>query len=73
MLFRSWSQLQEKNCGMNIYPVKEEIKNAIETFADMDNESFSSWSIQAAAFARNQPFLKEADKLYMKMFDNEKN
>jgi glycosyltransferase involved in cell wall biosynthesis len=63
-----WNQLEEKKIGINVSPEKEEIKNAIKHFADMDEPTYTDWSSRAAAFARNQPFIDDAKRDHEKMF-----
>jgi glycosyltransferase involved in cell wall biosynthesis len=67
-----WNQLEEKKIGLNIHPEKGEINNAIMRFADMDESTYKDWSIKAAEFARDQPFIDEAKRSYEKMFANVK-
>jgi glycosyltransferase involved in cell wall biosynthesis len=63
-----WNDLKKNNAGLNVNPIPEQIKGAIDFFAEMNETEYSNWSIAATKYATNAIDITEIKKSYHQMF-----
>jgi len=63
-----WNDLEMNNAGLNVEPIPEQIKNAIDFFAEMNETEYSKWSTAANKYATNQIDIADIKKSYHQMF-----
>jgi glycosyltransferase involved in cell wall biosynthesis len=64
-----WNDLKMNNAGLNVEPIPEQIKAAIDFFAKMNETEYSKWSYAATKYATNAIDIAEIKKSYQQMFD----
>jgi glycosyltransferase involved in cell wall biosynthesis len=63
-----WNNLEKNKAGLNVEPISDQIKNAIDFFAQMDESDYTKWSKAATDYADNAVDLVEIKKAYHQMF-----
>jgi len=63
-----WNDLQKNNAGLNAEPIPEQIKGAIDFFAEMNETEYTKWSNAATKYATNAIDITEIKKSYHQMF-----
>jgi glycosyltransferase involved in cell wall biosynthesis len=63
-----WNNLKKNNVGLNVDPIPEQIKDAIDFFAEMNEMEYSKWSNAATKYATNAIDIDEIKKSYHQMF-----
>jgi glycosyltransferase involved in cell wall biosynthesis len=63
-----WNDLKMNNAGFNVDPIPEQIKDAIDFFAQMNETDYSKWSKAAKDYANNAVDIVEIKKAYHQMF-----
>jgi glycosyltransferase involved in cell wall biosynthesis len=65
-----WNELRGKKAGLNVGIANEDqLAEAIESFADMDNDEFTEWSKSARALALSAVDIESIKRGYLEMFE----
>jgi glycosyltransferase involved in cell wall biosynthesis len=63
-----WNDLEKNNAGLNVEPIPEQLKNAIDFFAKINDTDYNKWSISAKDYSNNTVDIVEIKKAYYQMF-----
>ncbi len=63
-----WNDLEKNKAGLNVEPISEQIKFAIDFFAVMNESEYSNWSKASKDYANNAVDIVEIKKAYHQMF-----
>lgn len=63
-----WNNLEKNNAGLNVEPISDQIKNAIDFFAQMGEPDYTKWCRAATEYANNAVDIVEIKKAYHQMF-----
>jgi len=66
--YTPWNDLKKNNAGLNVDPIPEQLKAAIDFFAEMNETEYSKWSYAATKYATNAIDITEIKKSYHQMF-----
>ncbi len=63
-----WNDLEKNNAGLNVEPIPEDIKKAIDFFVLMNETAYSKWSKAAKDYAHKTFDIAEIKNAYQQMF-----
>ncbi len=63
-----WNDLKKNNAGLNVDPIAEQLKAAIDFFAEMNETEYSKCSVAANKYATNAIDITQIKKSYHQMF-----
>jgi glycosyltransferase involved in cell wall biosynthesis len=63
-----WNDLEKNTAGLNVESIPDQIKKAIDFFAEMNETEYSKWSYAATKYATNAIDITEIKKSYHQMF-----